>query len=263
MDRTGKIAEQLGSLLPDRPSAPGLGTQASAVEQEAARLRLRQDAKEIAQIRYREKRKLQALEKKQAEQALLQAKAEELGLDWPSEARTEAQMEKLAEQKKKAEAIEAVEEQVQGALHPAELAESVSEKRAYSSTVTKALQAQGTTRPEVVKLLSQLGISLNVQLSKQDTANLLACLLTCNESQLAALCSNKKVPLAIKTVVKRLQEDAKTGCTDTVEMLWDRLFGKGAMQLSLPEQAQLETGILPDVPVSREAYIVIRDTLLK
>ena len=122
---------------------------------------------------------------------------------------------------------------------------------------------QGTTRPEVLKLLTSLNINLNVQLSKQDTANLLACLLTCNEAQLAALYNNKKIPIVIKTVIKRLQEDAKLGNIETVEKLWDRVFGKNAMSLNLPEQTQLETGILPNVPVSREAYIVIRDTLLK
>ena len=35
------------------------------------------------------------------------------------------------------------------------------------------------------------------------------------------------------------------------------------MMLNLPEQTQQMTGIIPNTPVSREAYIVIRDTLLK
>ena len=49
----------------------------------------------------------------------------------------------------------------------------------------------------------------------------------------------------------------------TVEKLWDRIFGKAGMMLNLPEQTQQMTGIIPNTPVSREAYIVIRDTLLK
>lgn len=91
----------------------------------------------------------------------------------------------------------------------------------------------------------------------------MACLLTCNEAQLAALYNNKKIPIVIKTVIKRLQEDAKLGNIETVEKLWDRVFGKGQMQLNLPEQQQLQTGIIPNVPVSREAYLIIRENLIK
>ena len=58
-------------------------------------------------------------------------------------------------------------------------------------------------------------------------------------------------------------KNAKLRNIETVEKLWDRVFGKGQMQLNLPEQQQLQTGIIPNVPISREAYIVIRDTLIK
>lgn len=262
MSRKDLIAEQLNDLLPARPKMPDLNTPSTlkVIEEEATRIKARQDAKEIARIKYLEKQKLRKLEDKQAKR---QALAEELGLDGIPGGQTEHQAKQIAEQKKKIETIEAIEAQVVQPLHPVELAENTPSKKTYSSTVRQALQIQGTTRPEVLKLLASLNINLNVQLSKQDTANLLACLLTCNEAQLAALYNNKKIPIVIKTVIKRLQEDAKLGNIETVEKLWDRVFGKNAMSLNLPEQTQLETGILPNVPVSREAYIVIRDTLLK
>lgn len=60
-----------------------------------------------------------------------------------------------------------------------------------------------------------------------------------------------------------MQDDAKLGNIETVEKLWDRVFGKGQMQLNLPEQQQLQTGIIPNVPVSREAYLIIRENLIK
>ena len=50
---------------------------------------------------------------------------------------------------------------------------------------------------------------------------------------------------------------------ETIEKLWDRIFGKGPMQLNLPEQQQLQTGIIPNVPISREAYVIIRESLIK
>ena len=38
---------------------------------------------------------------------------------------------------------------------------------------------------------------------------------------------------------------------------------KDAMTLDLPERAQIDTGIIPNTPISREAYIVIRDSLIR
>lgn len=119
-----------------------------------------------------------------------------------------------------------------------------------------------TTRPEILRLLASLNVNMNMQLSKTDTANLLTCLLTCNESQINAIYKNNKVPVAIKIVIKRLLDDLKCGSMDTVEKLWDRVFGKGNMVVNLPGQVQ-EQGIIPNMPISREAYIVIRDTLMK
>lgn len=131
-----------------------------------------------------------------------------------------------------------------------------------SDAAKELLAMQGTTRADVRRLLASLNINMNLQLTKTDTANLLACLLTCNEQQLAALESNPKVPLAIKIVIKRLREDAKAGSMAALERLWDRVFGKAQMSLDLPEQATA-AGIIPNTPISREAYIVIRDTLIK
>ena len=193
-----------------------------------------------------------------------QSLAEELGVEEIPDGQTEFQAKRIVEQQKRVEAIEALEAQTVEPLKATELAERHnSGKGSYSSAIRSALQLQGASRPEITKLLTNLNINLSVQLTKQDTANLLACLLTCNHSQLQALMTNKKVPVVIKTVIKRLIEDEKLGNIETIEKLWDRIFGKGPMQLSLPEGQQLQTGIIPNQPVSREAYILIRDTLIK
>lgn len=260
--KTDKIEEQLNSMLPSRPQAPSLtkSDKAEAVAKEAVKIKAKQDAKELARIKYLEKQRLAREKAKLAEK---QSLAKELGLseDIAEDLSTEVQMRKVAEQQKRVDAIEAIEAQTVEPLHPVEIAKRYN--GSMSSVMGQALQLQGTSRPEITKLLTSLNINLSVQLTKQDTANLLACLLTCNESQLHALMNNKKVPVVIKTVIKRLIEDMKLGNIDTVEKLWDRIFGKGQMQLNLPEQQQLQTGILPNIPISREAYIVIRDTLIK
>lgn len=131
---------------------------------------------------------------------------------------------------------------------------------------------KGATRPEVAKLMQTLNINLDVALSKKDTADLLAALLTCNETQLEALEKNKKVPVVVKIVIKRIKEDLKNGSLTTIDYLWDRIFGKDSFNapaagtapdpLSLT-RSSIRQGHIPDVPVSREAYILIRDTLIK
>lgn len=128
-----------------------------------------------------------------------------------------------------------------------------------------------TSRYDVNKLLSQLNINRDVQLSKRDTADLLASILTCNETQLQALISNPKIPVSIKTIIKRIQLDANLGNIETVEKLWDRLFGKQGLQdqTSISSQTISATrpdgscNIIPQTPISREAYVILRETLLK
>lgn len=261
--KTDKIAQKLADILPDRPIIPGMSNPDTSrlVEQEAMRIKSKHDAKELARIKYLEKQKLKNLQAKQEKRQLL---AKELGVEEIPDGQTEFQAKRIVEQQKRVEAIEALEAQTVEPLKATELAERHnSGKGSYSSAIRSALQLQGASRPEITKLLTSLNINLSVQLTKQDTANLLACLLTCNHSQLQALMTNKKVPVVIKTVIKRLIEDEKLGNIETIEKLWDRIFGKGPMQLSLPEGQQLQTGIIPNQPVSREAYILIRDTLIK
>lgn len=261
--KTDKIAKDLSDILPSRPVVPGMSNPDTSklVEQEATRIKAKADAKELARIKYLEKQKLKNL---QAKQEKRQSLAEELGLDSIPDGQTEFQAKRIVEQQKRVEAIEALEAQTVEPLKATELAERHDSGRgSYSSAIRSALQLQGASRPEITKLLTSLNINLSVQLTKQDTANLLACLLTCNNSQLQALMANKKVPVVIKTVIKRLIEDEKLGNIETIEKLWDRIFGKGPMQLSLPEGQQLQTGIIPNQPVSREAYVIIRDTLMK
>lgn len=261
---TDKIAKDLANILPSHPVAPGMSNlNASAlVEQEANRIKLKQDAKELARVKYIERQKLRKLQEKQQRR---QSLAEELGIESIPDGQTEFQAKQLAEQQKRVEAIEAIEAQTVEPLSVTEVAKNISTKRkgAYMPLINEAIKLQGTSRPEITKLLTSLNINLSIQLTKNDTANLLACLLTCNATQLQALMNNKKVPIVIKTVIKRLIEDEKLGNIDTVERLWDRVFGKGAMQLNLPEGQQLQTGIIPNQPVSREAYLIIRDTLIK
>lgn len=226
------IRDQIASLLPDHegdnyetPEAE----QKKQLEEAEKNITLKNNAATLARIKLNEKRQLKKLEDKQTAAS-------------------------IAEQKRIAEniaEIEAIEESPEAQNF---LAQGNSDLAPYS----------GTTKREVAKLLTSLNINLNLNLTQSDTYNLLSCLLTCNESQLVALYQNKKIPLAIKTVIKRLMDDAKLGNIETVEKLWDRIFGKANKAiLDMPQQvASVNQGIIPNTIVSREAYMIIRDTVI-
>lgn len=122
--------------------------------------------------------------------------------------------------------------------------------------------------PALSRLLDSLNIDLDMGLSKNDTDSLLAALLTATESQLETLSNNPAVPVVIKTLIRRLLADSARGDTATIERLWDRLFGKPANALAIATPAQQQAvpaadqSIIPSTPVSREAFLILRETLM-
>lgn len=258
--REEKIISEIENLLPDSSETlgtDGLNQRRAMVQQKAETMHKRLSAKELAVAKYYSTLAKHTTEKNEARK---QAKTQEIL------AKREA-IKKLNEEDKLSkvsieDAVEVVNEEFtnNSQLQPSQPSQPVITMA--SQAVKDIVSMQGTTRPEVVKLLNSLNINLDLQLTKTDTANLLACLLTANETQLKALYQNRKIPIAIKTVIKRIMDDAKLGNIETVEKLWDRVFGKAGMMLDLPKQTQVATGIIPNTPVSREAYILIRDTLL-
>lgn len=260
--REEKIISEIENLLPDSSETlgtDGLNQRRAMVQQKAETMHKRLSAKELAVAKYYSALAKHTIEKNEARK---QAKTQEIL------AKREA-IKKLNEEDRLSkvsvkDAVEVVNEeftnntQLQQSSQPPQPIITMA-----SQAVKDIVSMQGTTRPEVIKLLNSLNINLDLQLTKTDTANLLACLLTANETQLKALYQNRKIPIAIKTVIKRIMDDSKLGNIETVEKLWDRVFGKAGMMLDLPKQVQTATGIIPNTPVSREAYILIRDTLLK
>lgn len=228
------IKDQLTSILPDRGSSINYGMSPErenmlneSVENEQKKV----NANEIAKAIYREKKQLETLERKAKD---------------PESFLTPKQKERL---KDKRENIE--------------LLQSIDASKPVINVPEQAIPLIGTTRQEVAKLLTSLNINVNLNLTKNDTYNLLSCLLTCNESQLNAIYKNKKVPVAIKTVIKRLIDDSKLGNIETIEKLWDRIFGKAnQVTLDMPSSQQTANGIIPNTVVSREAYMIIKETVI-
>lgn len=246
-----QIAESINELLPDSSTylgSDGIDERQAIVEEKAQDMFNRNTASALARVKYN---------LRVGKEAEIAKKAIETHREAVKQS-TENAIKQLENENPYPSAEEAIE-----MANEVAVANNAPTITIASDTAKQILAMQGTTRPEVARLLTGLNVNLNLQLTKSDTANLLACLLTANENQLNAIYKNKKVPVAIKTIIKRLIDDAKLGNIETVEKLWDRIFGKTGMLLNLPEQTQQATGIIPNTPVSREAYIVIRDTLLK
>lgn len=134
--------------------------------------------------------------------------------------------------------------------------------------VGRVLAMQGPSRPEMDRLFASLGMNLDVRLGRRDTARLLACLLTCNESQLLAVAGNPRVPVVLRTAARRILADSARGDMSMTLTLWNRVFGQGALEEAgdaSGDTADTPTsaGRLPSEPVSREAYLLIREKLLR
>lgn len=248
------IADRIADILPDRD--PGVEARGTDVRSEEIRnaadgVARRYTARELAQMKSREKaelRKLKARERAAAEKA----EAGEAAGILPG--RTAFQQRAIDDQEALVASVEALEEKNSGGADA--LIRS-------GLSVRQAAALRTTTRRDVAKLLANLNINLDMRLTKKDTSDLLACLLTCNETQLNAVYNNRKVPVAVKTVIKRLLDDMRTGNTETVNSLWDRLFGRAGMSEPSGGGAEIPGGIIPGTPLSREAYVVLRETLIK
>ena len=123
-----------------------------------------------------------------------------------------------------------------------------------------------TTSPYIQNLLKRMNIDETVKLTKADLSDLLSTVMMMNEDQLAEMVKNKKIPVVIRILIRALYNDMRVGNLDTLDKLWDRIFGKPSQHQTVEDSrttvlADVLPGI-PNGPVSREAYILIKDKLL-
>lgn len=121
------------------------------------------------------------------------------------------------------------------------------------------------SRQKTAQLLTSMGIDLGVKFSKKDMTDILTHLLSANQQQLTALKKSPQTPIAIKTIIVSIENDAKNGEMETINKLWSRLFGKEGFTESTPVTATMSettstmnsgTG-LP--VVSRKTLMVIKN----
>lgn len=123
-----------------------------------------------------------------------------------------------------------------------------------------------TSSPYIQKLLHSLNIDETVKLSKTDLSDLLSTVMMMNEDQLNGMMKDKKIPVVIRILIRALYNDMRIGNLDTLDKLWDRIFGKPSQHQTVEDsRVSILSEVLPGVqngPVSREAYILIKDKLL-
>lgn len=275
MDEIQTLAENISSILPNRTPTPNdrfdsgdrtksAYEKAKTLIREKAESKMRKEEKilERKEKAYAERMQKQEAKKQEAERQ--EAYVADV-LKYDADMRVKQTLDSQDKYFPQLDNLAPQAQQAQQSSSPAQVVQVDQAPKVSAPRSPQAILAQEfgmpTAKPEVLKLLASLNVNLNMQLSKNDTANLLACLLTCNEQQLAAIYSNPRIPIAIKIVIKRLQDDLKIGSMTTIEKLWDRVFGKGDMTVNIPQETM--QGIIPNTPISREAYIVIRDTLIK
>jgi|WetSurMetagenome_2_1015567.scaffolds.fasta_scaffold18728_1 hypothetical protein len=221
---------KMQDILPDRPygSYSYKAERAEQVQKEIEKEDQHLSALELTKLKQKEKARQLADEKRVEAHGIVDARVKE----------------EMVNRKKTIDTLDKIQHSVPDVIIP-----------------ENAASAKSTTRKDVLRLLTSLNINMNLQLSKSDMYNLLACLMTANEKQLEILSQNGKIPIAIKIVIKRLQQDVKDGNMSTLERLWDRIYGSQPMITNLPDGANSvfsKSGILPNQPISREAYVEIR-----
>lgn len=109
-----------------------------------------------------------------------------------------------------------------------------------------------------------LGEGFKEGLTRTEMYRLVSAVMAGTEEQLETLLSSKNVPVVIKTIVRRVLDDSRTGDIEAVEKLWDRIFGKTMPAPPQGVQADASQAAAPAGEVlSRESYVYIRDTLLR
>lgn len=153
---------------------------------------------------------------------------------------------------------------------------------AQQRALSRRQREEQDRRDRASELLASLGLTSSgaAQMSRADLAAVLEVLLSADEDELRRLHDRPDTPTSLKTIIRRVLADMQSGSLKALQSLWDRLYGRAPLtapdtalpsvsSLSSPAQSSQQAlqdvlqGVLPQTPVSREAYIVIRDTLMR
>lgn len=170
--------------------------------------------------------------------------------------------------------------QPQTSMVPLPAAPSFAPAAREQRAISRRQREEQDRRDRASELLASLGLTSpgTAQMSRADLAAVLEILLSADEASLRRLHDRPDTPTSLKTVIRRVLADMQSGSLKALHGLWDRLYGRTPLTASPASPAGQQgspaqqsgqllqdalQGVLPSSPVSREAYIVIRDTLMR
>lgn len=89
-------------------------------------------------------------------------------------------------------------------------------------------------------------------ISKEDAYKLLAMIIFCNRAELEKMTKSAHIPIFMAGIIKAIIVDTANGTIDTVEKVFDRLYGKGNQPIELTGAGG--TPLIPTEPMSRKEY---------
>lgn len=121
-------------------------------------------------------------------------------------------------------------------------------------SATNQPHIKGGRKPSrITTLIKIFGMEDQSQaISKDDAYKLMAHLLSCSKTQLEAMARNPDLPISIVCQIKAIITDLSYGRTDTVDRLFDRLYGKSMVSMEITGAQGIP--LIPDKPMSRIAY---------
>jgi hypothetical protein len=96
-------------------------------------------------------------------------------------------------------------------------------------------------------------------ISQEDAMKLMTHILFCNRSQLETMIKNSDLPIFLLCLIKGILSDTTNGRTETVERLFDRLFGRSMQPIELT--GAKGRPLIPNTPMSRKAYEAMLEEL--
>ena len=95
----------------------------------------------------------------------------------------------------------------------------------------------------------------NERLSKEDLLRLLKYIIMCNRYQLEEVARHPDIPIIMANQIKAIVTDLAKGKTETVDRIWDLVFGKTIEPIEIISTNGLE--LIPKRPMSRKDYEIM------
>ena len=97
------------------------------------------------------------------------------------------------------------------------------------------------------------------QISREDANKLLWHILCCNKADFEAMSRNSDLPISLLSQIRAIAEDLKNGKTNTVDKIWDAIWGKSFQTMELTGAKSLP--LIPAGPMSRKGYLKLLEDI--